>query len=119
MYVIKKIGKGSRMMRLSIYIISMFFLLTVCCIASGQPRVKGTGQSEHVQQDDHNHSQDNFSIAKLIKPAGVLTILSLFSTLTLGLIMKKNRKVIFPWHRRCAFLTGACAIIHSTLVMLH
>jgi hypothetical protein len=109
-------------MRLSIYVISIFFfffLLVAYCVASGQPQVKGTGQAEHIHQDDHNHSQDHFSIAKLIKPAGVLTILSFFSTLTLGLIMKKNRKVIFPWHRRSAFITGACAIIHSTLVMLH
>ncbi len=105
-------------MRLSIYVISMFLLLAAYCVAAGQPQVKGTGQAEHVHQDDHNHSQDHFSIAKLIKPAGVLTILSLFSTLTIGLMMKKNRKVIFPWHRRCAFLTGACAIIHSTLVAL-
>ena len=105
-------------MRLSIYVISTFLLLATYCVAAGQPQVKGTGQTEQVHQDDHNHSQNNFSITILVKPAGVLTILSLFSTLTLGLIMKKNRKVIFPWHRRCAFFTGACAIIHSTLVAL-
>jgi hypothetical protein len=105
------------MMRLSIYVISMFLLFAAYCVAAGQPQVKGTGQSEHVHQDAHNNSQDNFSITILVKPAGVVTILALFSTLTLGLMMKKNRKV-FPWHRRCAFFTGACAIIHSTLVAL-
>jgi hypothetical protein len=50
---------------------------------------------------------------------GFLTIISLFTTLSLGIAMFYFKKNVFNYHRMFAFTTGTLAIIHLTLgVML-
>ena len=123
-------------MRFSIYIIVILLLAAVPASAGDMFTYSMTGEnplnaympiklhvSNNGMQNDHEHDHDqaagHFSIAVLIKPAGIVTAIFLFTTLTLGLLMKKNRKVIFPWHRRCAIVTGCVAIVHVLLVMFH
>jgi hypothetical protein len=50
---------------------------------------------------------------------GFLTIISLFTTLSLGIAMFHFGKDVFRYHRMFALITGTLAIIHLTLgVML-
>ena len=43
---------------------------------------------------------------------GILTITSLFTTLSLGIAMHVFKKPVFKYHRFFAFLTGTLAVIH-------
>jgi len=50
---------------------------------------------------------------------GALTLLSLLTTATLGvLILKGKFNIPFPWHPRMAALTIVFAITHVTLVVV-
>ncbi len=66
----------------------------------------------------HGEEHSHFDFSRLIIPAGITTFIFMFLTLTLGLLIKKNRKIFFPWHRRLAFLTIAMAVIHVSLILL-
>jgi len=49
---------------------------------------------------------------------GVLTFLSLFTTVSLGIAYHRFHKPVFRFHRFFAFLTITLAIIHAVLVFL-
>ena len=55
--------------------------------------------------------------SSLIPALGILTLLAILTTLTLGLTMRKNRKLLFPWHKRMAITTVIIALIHAALVV--
>jgi hypothetical protein len=59
-----------------------------------------------------------FNYSTIIAPLGITTLLGLLTTLTLGLNMHKNRKLLFPWHKRIAFTTVFLAITHASLVLI-
>jgi len=58
------------------------------------------------------------SLSALIEPLGIVTLVLLVTTLTMGLLMKRNRRVLFPLHRTLAFITLASALFHGLLVLL-
>jgi len=64
------------------------------------------------------NSQNNLSIQSIIVPLGILTLILLISTLTLGFSLPKNRKRLFPWHRKLAIVTIIVAIVHATFVLI-
>lgn len=72
---------------------------------------------------DHGHNGHGVEAAgaltygSIIAPLGILTLLGLLTTLTLGLNMHKNRKRLFPWHRRVAITTVTLALVHASLVL--
>jgi hypothetical protein len=49
---------------------------------------------------------------------GILTILSVFTTASLGVAVYKFRKPVFKFHKFFAFLTITLAIIHLVLAYL-
>jgi len=49
---------------------------------------------------------------------GILTIISLFATISSGVAMHRFRKLVFKYHRFFAFLTGILVLIHATLAFL-
>ena len=53
----------------------------------------------------------------LIVTMGVITLTLLIITFLLGLFMPKDRKKLFPWHKRLAWVTAASGIIHASLVL--
>ena len=66
----------------------------------------------------HEHQgHDHFSLSSLIVPLGITTLVCLISTFVLGLMMPKNRKALFPWHKRMAIITLISAITHGTMVL--
>jgi membrane-bound acyltransferase YfiQ involved in biofilm formation len=67
----------------------------------------------HVHQ-----AAGHFKPASLIEPLGVLTFLCLISTFILGQLMPKNRKTLFPWHKRMAVITLIVALTHVSMVLL-
>ncbi len=75
-----------------------------------------TDASEH-SHDEHSHNHFSFNFGRLIVPAGILTFVSLLATLSTGLFMKKNRKLLFPWHKRLAILTVISALLRIALVI--
>lgn len=81
-------------------------------------------QFSHSSTDDrdiivpHEHENGHFSTASLIVPLGISTFTLLLITLAAGLFMKKNRKLLFPWHRRLAVATLFLAIAHVVCIFL-
>lgn len=49
---------------------------------------------------------------------GILTIISLFTTLSLGIAMYNFKKDVFKYHRFFAFFTASIAIIHFIFAVL-
>lgn len=58
------------------------------------------------------------SYSTIIAALGITTLLALVTTLSLGLNMRKNRKLLFPWHKRMAITSVILAIIHAFLVLI-
>ena len=61
-----------------------------------------------------------FTIADIIAPLGITTLVLLLITFTMGLILSKypkKRKKILPWHKRVAFLTVILALSHAVIVI--
>lgn len=56
-----------------------------------------------------------FSPASLMGPLGILALVCLVITLTLGLLVKKNRRRLLPWHLRIGLITVIVAIVHGML----
>lgn len=69
--------------------------------------------------DVHIHQSDKqFDFSSTIVPLGITTLICLIVTLTLGLIMPKNRKILFSWHKRIAFITLILALMHVFMVLI-
>jgi hypothetical protein len=49
---------------------------------------------------------------------GIAAIISLFTTLSLGVAYYHFKKNVFKYHRFFAFLTGAIAVIHAVFAMM-
>lgn len=49
---------------------------------------------------------------------GILTILSVFTTFSLGIAMHVFKKKVFKYHITFAFITVTPALIHATLAFL-
>lgn len=67
--------------------------------------------------DDYGH-EEHTGLSSFIEPMGITTLVCLITTFTLGLTMARNRRLLFPWHRRIAYLTLVVALSHATLVLL-
>jgi hypothetical protein len=50
---------------------------------------------------------------------GVMTFAFLLTTFILGIFMPKNRKALFPWHKRLGYITLISALAHGTMVFLY
>lgn len=57
-------------------------------------------------------TNNKFNFAVLIAPFGILTFFFLTCSLLSGLFMGKNRKLLFPWHKRLAITAFLMAICH-------
>jgi len=86
----------------------VFFILNA--VIAGTIYADGAGYEHQVH--------GSFSPRTLIVPLGVITFFCLISTLLLGLSMPKNRKRLFPWHKRLAAITLIMAIIHATMALI-
>ena len=56
-------------------------------------------------------------LEEIIEVLGITTLTCLIITLTLGLLMPKARKKIFPWHRRMGFITVISGILHGVMIL--
>lgn len=72
---------------------------------------------DHAHESHGAEVATGLSYSSIIVPLGIATLLGVFITLTLGLVMHKNRKLLFPWHRRSALTTGVLALTHASLVI--
>jgi membrane-bound acyltransferase YfiQ involved in biofilm formation len=73
----------------------------------------------YASEGGHEHqAAGHFKPASLIEPLGALTFLCLISTFILGRLMPKNRKTLFPWHKRMAVITLIVALTHVSMVLL-
>jgi len=79
-------------------------------------------EGEHAREGGHDHegttAPRGFRLSKLIEPLGILTLVLLLSTASTGLLMKRNRKLLFKWHKRIAAVTVVSALCHAALVLL-
>jgi hypothetical protein len=56
--------------------------------------------------------------ASFIVPLGIATLVLLATTLTVGLTIKRKRRVLLPVHKTLAFVTLGSALCHGLLVLL-
>jgi YHS domain-containing protein len=68
-----------------------------------------------ARERERRHS--GFGLGQLIEPFGVATLSLLVLTFCFGYFMSKNRRVLFKWHRRLAYVTIVVALCHATLVL--
>lgn len=85
-------------------------ILTGCFFLS---TFRGGLLSANAQGEAHG---ENF-LGNFVEPLGILTFTCLSATLTLGLLMPRDRKKFFPWHRRLAYATLASALTHIFFII--
>ncbi len=68
-----------------------------------------------LANEGHAHA---VSWGSLVVPFGIATLSLAVLTALLGLLMPKNRKLLFKWHRRFAVATLVAGVCHATLVLL-
>ncbi|MFC1851278.1 hypothetical protein ACFL27_13865 [candidate division CSSED10-310 bacterium] len=71
----------------------------------------------YANGNGHEH-QEGFEVEYIIIALGVTTLLSLITTALLGYFMPKNRKLIFPWHKRMAIVTVIAAFSHAMMILI-
>jgi YHS domain-containing protein len=94
-----------------------------CCL-----KCKGTFEANPEKYLDHlpqfaaaqpgKTEPAGFNLAQLVEPFGLATLSLLIVTFCFGFFMKKNPKVLHPWHRRLGYVTIVVALCHATLVLL-
>ncbi len=62
--------------------------------------------------------RSGFNPGQYIEAFGLATLSLLIVTFLCGFFMKKNPKLLHPWHKRLAYVTIIVALCHATLVML-
>ena len=62
--------------------------------------------------------REQFGSEAIIVALGILTISSMTVTFLMGYFMPKNRKLLFPWHKRIAILTLLLAATHALMVLI-
>lgn len=72
--------------------------------------------SAHAQEQDDEHA--TFNVHEMIEVLGISTLSLLVATALAGLLMKRNRKVLFRVHKILAVLTIISAVSHASLVLL-
>ena len=65
-----------------------------------------------LANEGHAHA---VSWGSLVVPFGIATLSLAALTALLGLLMPKNRKLLFKWHRRFAVATLVAGVCHATL----
>ncbi|HEW79718.1 MAG TPA: hypothetical protein ENH34_07140 [Phycisphaerales bacterium] len=64
------------------------------------------------------HRWSELTLAKFIKPMGIITLSLLTLTVMAGLFRRKMPKFLLGWHKRLGITTLASAIIHLILVLI-
>jgi hypothetical protein len=55
-------------------------------------------------------------LSHFVQPLGITTLVSLLTTVILGLFRRKKPLLFIPWHRIQAFITLGLAVTHFLLV---
>ena len=85
-------------------------------VSDSRGDLSGEGhEAGHVHEEQAR--QRGFRPGKLIEPLGILTLVLLLTTACAGILMKKNRKLLFKWHKRMAAATVISALCHAALVL--
>jgi hypothetical protein len=58
------------------------------------------------------------NLDSLIIGLGISTLACIVTTLVIGFLIKKNRKILLPWHRTIAVLTLVLALSHAIIVLI-
>jgi thiol peroxidase len=66
----------------------------------------------------HGAEEHGFAWDGLVVPFGIATLSLAILTACAGLLMPKNRKVLFRWHKRLAAATIVAGVCHATLVLI-
>ena len=61
---------------------------------------------------------NGFDWYSLVEPLGIATLVLIVATVSVGLLIKKKRRVLLPLHRTLAFLTLAAGLCHAIIVHL-
>lgn len=92
---------------------------------AGLPQFAGHVQHEGgpaaANVSGHGHSlapSTGLALYKLIKPVGILTLLSLVTTVLMGVFRRKNPKLLFKWHKRMGVTTLLLALVHVVLIVI-
>jgi hypothetical protein len=112
----------------------IYFCCQLCRVAfekepqkylAGLPQFAGQLQHEHglagADVSGHEHGSGpstGFALYELIKPVGILTLLSLATTVLMGVFRRKNLKLLFKWHKRLGVATLVLALVHVTLILV-
>ena len=75
-----------------------------------------TGTPVYAQERDDEHA--TFNVHEMIEVLGISTLSLLVATALAGLLMKRNRKVLFRVHKILAVLTIISGVSHASLVLL-
>ena len=77
------------------------------------------GVNAYANGTSHNHQPEaQFDFNVFIVPLGISTLICLISTLILGFSMRKNRKILFPLHKKIAFITLMLGLVHGAMVLI-
>lgn len=92
---------------------------------AGLPQFAGAvqheGGSSAADVSGHEHGSapsTGLALYKLIKPVGILTLLSLVTTVLMGVFRRKSPKLLFKWHKRMAITTLVLALVHVVLIVI-
>ena len=83
--------------------------------------VEHEGGSAAADVSGHEHGSavsTGLALYKLIKPVGILTLLSLVTTVLVGVFRRKSPKLLFKWHKRMAITTLVLALVHVVLIVI-
>jgi YHS domain-containing protein len=78
--------------------------------------LSGLPQFAAAQKREREHS--GLGLGQLVEPFGLATLSLLILTFCFGYFMSKNRRLLFKWHRRLAYVTIVVALCHATLVLI-
>ncbi|MFH1092735.1 MAG: hypothetical protein V1739_01110 [Candidatus Omnitrophota bacterium] len=53
-----------------------------------------------------------------IVPLGIATFVCIITTLVFGIFIKKNRRIVLPWHKGIAFMTLILGLVHGALALI-
>ena len=78
-----------------------------------------SGANPLIADENHEYEHDSagFNWWRLVKPLGIVTIILLFLTATLGLLRKVKYNVMIKAHKICAVITLISALMHAILII--
>jgi hypothetical protein len=112
-----------RQAALGLMVLTVALALAPGAFAQGQEEPAGTGSRAALAGGlpclvaSGEDGKEAFP-ASFIKPLGITTFALLATTLTVGLRIRKKRRVLLPVHKTLAFITLASALCHGLLVLL-